>query len=85
VHAPRRGDGEHDLADVGAVQHCLEALAGLGERERRLDPRAKLVLYAEAGQPLELGAGSHCRADDRELKEEDAAELGGWRLAAGRS
>src|SRR3712207_6938606 len=63
-----------DLPRRPALEHPLEALAGLLQRELDVDDRADTGGGAHPHERLQLVPGAHGRADDRQLGEEDPVQ-----------
>ena len=68
--------GEDDLAEHVALGHRGEPVARLVHRDRAVDQRPGAGRVEELHEGVELPAGAHRRADDRELLEEHVGQAG---------
>ena len=68
--------GEDDLAEHVALGHRREPVPGLVHRQLAVDQRPRAGGVEQRDQRGQLVASAHRRADDRELEEEDAGQLG---------
>src|ERR671919_2524387 len=69
------GDGEDDLAKLASLLEVLVRLRGALEGEDSVDDRLRLAPRDQLVGALEILAGPHRRAVDRELLPPDPVEL----------
>src|SRR5712691_5150800 len=76
---------EDDLPEGLAGDHRGEAVPRLIERQGAVDPRPDARLLTDSQQAAQLVPAAHGRSDHRQLKEEDASQVGRRRGPAGGS